>query len=137
MFKNKKSILLSVLAVVLVAALAVGAYFLYDSLKPETEVGAKSVTVIVTDTVNNTESKTFTYKTDALYLADLLLENKLASGTDGEYGLMLETVNGITADDAKYQFWGIYLDGEMTQYGASTQPVKDGDTFEIKLECWQ
>ena len=137
MFKTKKSILLSVLAVILVAALAVGAYFLYDSLKPTAEVGSKAVTVIVTDTVNQTEQKTYNYKTDALYLADLLTEKELASGTDSEYGLMIETVNGVTADATKYQFWGIYLNGEMTQYGASTQPVTDGDTFELKLECWQ
>ena len=137
MFKTKKSILLSVLALVLVAALAVGAYFLYDTLKPQTQQGSKNVTVIVTDTVNGAEQKTFDYFTDAEYLADLLLEKELAEGSIGEYGFTIETVNGTTADAGKYQYWAIYVNGEYSQYGASTQPVIDGDKFELKLECWQ
>lgn len=137
MFKNKKSILLSVLAVLLVAALAVGAYFLYDSLKPETQQGSKNVTIIVTDTVNGAEQKTFEYYTDAEYLADLLLEKELAEGSTGEYGFSIETVDGTSADASQYQYWAIYVNGEYGQYGASTQPVIDGDKFELKLECWQ
>lgn len=137
MFNNKKSILLSVLAVVLVAALAVGAYFVYTSFKPQTQQGSKAVTVTVTDTVNNTEQKVYNLKTDAEYLEDLLLENEIAQGSVGEFGFTIETVNGITADGSKYQYWAIYVNGEYSQYGASTQPVLDGDSFELKLECWQ
>ena len=137
MSKKTKSLVLSVVAVLLVAALAVGAYFLYEHLKPKPQEGTKAVTVIVTDSVNGTEQKTYEYMTDAEYLADLLIEKGLADGSEGQYGFTIEAVNGITADGSKFQYWAIYVNGEYGNYGASEQPVLDGDTFELKLEAWQ
>ena len=131
MFKSKKSILLSVLAVVLVAALAVGAYFLYDSLKPETEYGSKTVTVIVTK--DGEVLQNASHKTDAEYLEGVLRENNIAEFSSGQYGVYIESACGIKADSSS-EFWAIYLNGEMTQYGASEQPVKDGETYELRLE---
>jgi hypothetical protein len=131
MFKNKKSILLSVLAVVLVAALAVGAYFLYDFLKPEVQEGSKTVTVTVTRDGQTLQNKN--YKTDAEYLEGVLRENNIAEFSSGQYGVYIESACGIKADSSS-EFWAIYLNGEMTMYGASEQPVKDGEIYELRLE---
>lgn len=131
MFKSKKSILLSVLAVVLVAALAVGAYFLYDSLKPEVQEGSKTVTVMVTRDGEILQNKS--YKTNEEYLEGLLRENDIAEFSSGQYGVYIESACGIKADSTS-EFWAIYLNGEMTQYGASEQPIKDGENYELRLE---
>lgn len=131
MFKSKKSILLSVLAVVLVAALAVGAYFLYDSLKPKVQEGSKTVTVMVTMDGEILQNKS--YKTNEEYLEGLLRENDIAEFSSGQYGVYIESACGIKADSTS-EFWAIYLNGEMTQYGASEQPIKDGENYELRLE---
>lgn len=131
MFKSKKSILLSVLAVVLVAALAVGAYFLYDSLKPKVQEGSKTVTVTVTRDGEILQNKS--YKTNEEYLEGLLRENGIAEFSSGQYGVYIESACGIKADSTS-EFWAIYLNGEMTQYGASEQPIKDGENYELRLE---
>lgn len=131
MFKSKKTILLSVLAVVLVAALAVGAYFLYDRLKPQAQEGEKTVTVMVVKDGQTLQKKS--YNTDAKYLEGVLKENDIAEFSIGQYGAYIDSVCGIKADSTQ-EFWAIYLNGEMTQYGASEQPVKDGETYELRLE---
>jgi len=54
------------------------------------------------------------------------------SGTEGAYGLMIDTVNGETADysvDASY--WSFNVNGEYCNYGIDQQPVNDGDAFSI------
>ena len=131
MFKTKKSILFSVLAVILVAALAVGAYFLYDSLKPSVQQGSKAITILVTK--DGETLKNESYKTNAEYLEGVLKENNSAEFSSGQYGVYIESACGIKADSTS-EFWAIYLNGEMTQYGASEQPVMDGETYELRLE---
>ena len=131
MFKSKKTIIISALAVVLVAALAVGAYFLYDRLKPQAQEGEKTVTVMVVKDGQTLQNKS--YNTDAEYLEGVLKENDIAEFSIGQYGAYIESVCGIKADSTQ-EFWAIYLNGEMAQYGASELPVNDGETYELRLE---
>lgn len=54
------------------------------------------------------------------------------SGTDGDYGLMVDTVNdekAVFEEDGAY--WGFFVNGEYCNYGIAEQPVADGDEFEI------
>lgn len=86
----------------------------------------KSVTIRITGPDGKTESVHI--KTDAETLADALLENKLASGSDSEYGLFITSVNGIEAEEG--YFWAVVdKDGAMLQTGVSSTPVNDGDVF--------
>ncbi len=58
------------------------------------------------------------------------------SGTDSEYGMMVEVVNGeqaIYSEDNAY--WAFYVDGEYGQYGIDSQPVDDGVTYSIVYEA--
>lgn len=58
------------------------------------------------------------------------------SGTDSEFGIMIDTVNGQHADYTKDgAYWAIYVNNEYGNYGADSQPVADGDTFELKYEA--
>ena len=137
MSKKTKSLVASIIAIVIVAALAVGAYALYQNLKPQAQEGSKTVSIIVTNSVTGESLGNFEYKTDVLYLADLLKENAIAEFSTSEYGEYIESVCKVAADSSASQYWAMYVNGEYGQYGASEQPVTDGDTFELKLESWQ
>ena len=61
----------------------------------------------------------------------------LDAGSESDYGLYIETVNGLTADyDANGAYWSIYVNGEYGQYGADAQPVADGDAFSLVYEIY-
>ena len=52
------------------------------------------------------------------------------SGSDSEYGMMIEVINGeraVYAEDGAY--WALYVNGEYGQYGADSQPVEDGAKY--------
>ena len=56
-------------------------------------------------------------------------------GDEDDYGLYINTVNGLTADyDTDGAYWAIYVDGEYGQYSADTQPVEDGGTYRLAYE---
>ena len=124
---KKKTPLLAALLVIL----CIGAGILFHTNKPETVSGAKEIDVIVVH-ADKTEN-IFTYQTDAEYLGEVLLENGLAEGEVGSYGLFITTVDSETADDSKQQWWCITKGGESVTTGADTLPIADGDQFELTL----
>ena len=125
--KNKK-LVLAAIAVIAVIGLMAG---IWMSTRPETQTGSKgySVTVIHKDgTV-----KDFSYRTDAEFLAEALLEEGLVSGEDSQYGLTIITVDGedaVWATDNAY--WAIWVGEEMAVTGASEIPVYDGSTYKLE-----
>ena len=124
---NKKIGILS--GILLIFCIAAGV--LSHINKPETSTGEKEIliTVIHADQTENT----FTYQTEAEYLAEVLLENGLAEGEESAYGLFIQTVDRETADTSKQQWWCITKGGEQVTSGADTLPIADGDTFELTL----
>lgn len=63
-------------------------------------------------------------------------EEKLVEGTQGEYGLYIETVDGVTADAANQEWWCITKDGEMLNTSADLTPIADGEHYELTLSKW-
>ena len=129
---NNKTKTIIALAVLLVAVIAVITVMVVT--KPGTHQGAKTITVEVTH--GDGSKKTFTYHSDAEYLRGVLEPEGLIKGDESEWGLYVKTVDGETADGEKNQFWAIYLDGKATDYGVDSQPVADGQKYELKLETW-
>ena len=72
--------------------------------------------------------------TDAEFLRQALEEQKLVEGEESQYGLYVKTVNGVTADEAKEEWWCFTKDGEDVMTGVDSTPVADGDHFEITLK---
>ena len=100
--------------------------------RPKTVQGDKSITIEVVD--NNAASTSYEVHTDAQYLRQAMeeAEGLEFSGTESEYGMMVETVNGVTADwNVDQSYWSFYVNGEYCNYGIDTQPVVDGDAFQI------
>lgn len=120
---------LAVLAAVLLVLVAAFAAIRF-AVKPAGVFGIKEITVEITD-LTNTES--FTFKTEREFLADALLDEGLVEDNQTEYGLFIVTANGVTADDAKQEWWCITKDGETLMTGASETPIENGDRYELTL----
>ena len=127
MKSNQKTVALG--AIVLVVLLMV-LYGVWSSTRPATEEGGKTITV---DVVHKDGSKnTFTYKTEAEYLEEVLVGESLVEGEEGQYGLYIKVVDGERADfDEDGAYWSIEQDGEPSVLGAGEIPVHDGDSFAL------
>ena len=129
--KNSKIVIIS--GVILVALIAVF-IICYNAFSAKPSEGSKSVVIEVVDSTGAITD--YEINTDAEYLKDAM--DELASnddsfsysGTDGDYGIMVEVVNGeqaIYAEDNAY--WALYVNGDYGQYSANQQPVVDGDIY--------
>lgn len=95
--------------------------------------GSVKITVIVVDADGNETN--FVVSTDKETVGDALLELNLIEGEEGDYGLYVKTVNGITADyDTDHTYWAFYVNGEYSNTGVDSTPVNEGDTYEFKVE---
>lgn len=91
--------------------------------------GAVSVTVEVKA---GDKSIDFTIKTDKTTLGDALLEHGLIAGEDGQFGMYIKKVNGITADfDVDQSYWAFYKNGETMLTGVDGTEIKDGEHYEL------
>ena len=125
---SMKKLLAAAILLLLAAALALT----YFTFREKPVAGSKSITISVV----NSESKTTEYslKTDAQFLRQAMdeAEGLTYSGSEGPYGLMVDTVNGETADyNVNGAYWSFNINGEYCNYGIDEQPVTDGDAFSI------
>lgn len=129
----KKKIIIGAGALVALVAAFIIIWFNFREKPVE---GSKEVTIEVVDSKG--KSTVYELKTDVLYLKEAMDEAKGLeySGTESEYGLMVEVVNGETAIYAENgAYWSFYVNGEYCNYGIENQPVEDGDDFQIKYSA--
>ena len=126
--KNKKLFLGAGILVVLLAVFAIS----YGTFREKPVEGTKKITIEVINQAD--ESTEYELKTDAEYLRQAMeeAEGLTFSGQEGEYGIMVEEVNGESAVyDKDKAFWSFMVNGEICNNGIDTQPVEDGDAFQI------
>lgn len=83
---------------------------------------------------DGTESN-FEIHTDKTTVGEALLELDLITGDEGEFGLYVKTVNGITADyDTDQTYWAFYVKGEYATAGVDTTTIEEGATYSFKRE---
>ena len=131
---NKKSgfTLKTALAAAALILLAAVMALVYAALREQAVSGSKAITITVVDSA--AKETAYSLKTDAEFLQQAMdeAEGLTYSGTEGPYGLMIDTVNGETADySADGAYWSFFVNGEYCNYGAAEQPVEDGDAFTI------
>lgn len=129
--KGRKKTLFAVAALALAAALMLGIWYV---TRPQTQAGAKTVVVKVIHADGS--AKEFTCHTDEEYLGPMLLEEKLAEGEQGPFGMFITTVDGETAQDSLRQWWSVTRGGEAVNTGADATPVADGDRFELAMSTY-
>ena len=95
--------------------------------------GATVFAFVVVDAEGN--EKTFEIHTDKTTVGEALLEVELIAGENGDYGLYVKTVDGITLDyDKDGKYWAFYIDGEMAMAGVDSTQVTAGVTYSFKVE---
>ena len=74
-------------------------------------------------------------KTKKWTVGAALLDKGIISGEDGQYGLYVKEVNGITADyDKDKTYWAFYINGEYAMTGVDKTDITDGATYTLKIE---
>lgn len=129
MKNSKKKIIMGLVALVAVIAAFVAIFLVFREKPVE---GTKEVVIKVV--AQEGKETTYEVKTDAKYLKEAMDEAKglTYSGTEGQYGLMIDTINGIRADYAlDGAYWSFYVNDSYCNYGISEQPIEDGDVFSI------
>ena len=100
--------------------------------KEEAPSEAVSFKVIVTDLEGN--ETTFEYTSSASNVGEVLVAEGLVVGHDADYGLYIDSVNGITADWVNDQtYWAFYINGEYATTGISDTPITADTTYGLTL----
>lgn len=109
--------------------LALSLALVWYTLRPAGgSAGDKSVTVSVTH--GGGATKEFTYQTDRETLGELLEEEGLISGTEGPYGLFVDTVDGETADYGRDgAWWRLTEEGQDAAAGVDEVILRDGGHY--------
>ena len=95
--------------------------------------GSTQFTFTVVDR-EGTETQ-FEIHTDKETVGEALLELGLIAGDEGEYGLYVKTVNGITVDyDTDGVYWAFYVNGEYASTGVDSTTITEGDSYSFKVE---
>lgn len=78
---------------------------------------------------------TVTVSTDEAVLGDALVAAGLIAGEEGDYGLYVKTVNGMTLDyDTDGMYWAFYIDGEYAMTGVDGENIDSAKVYELKAE---
>ena len=103
-----------------------------DAAYTEDQTFGDGSTTVQVEVQVEEQSVTFTIKTDKETLGDALLEHKLIEGEQGDYGLYVKVVNGITADyDIDQSYWSLCKDGEAMTVGVDGAAIADGEHYEL------
>ncbi len=143
--KRVKFLLSLILCTVLIAALALCTVGCEDGGEkeiPSDTLDTAAATVMgeggtvfyfeVVDGDGNTDK--FEIRTDKTVVGDALMDLGLIAGEDGDYGLYVKTVNGITADyETDGTYWAFYVNGEYGMTGVDMTEVTPGATYAFKV----
>lgn len=147
--RDRKRVSFSILSMVLIVAMtlfagcgketkgeASGAVAAESAVSAEGSVlgeGSKVFPFTVVDKDGNETQ--FEIHTDQETVGAALQEVGLIEGEDGEYGLYVKTVNGITADyDADGVYWAFYVNGEYATSGVDSTAIAEGESYSFKVE---
>ena len=102
----------------------------------ETQVVGEGATMFAFTVVDADGNETaFEVHTDKSIVGEALLDCDLIAGDEGDYGLYVKVVNGITADyDTDRAYWAFYVDGEYAQSGVDATNIEEGKTYTFKYE---
>ena len=101
----------------------------------ENVIGEGAVKFLLTVVDKDGKETAFEVHTDKEMVGDALLEEGLIEGEEGQYGLYVKTVNGMTVDyDTDGMYWAFYIDGEYAMSGVDTTAIEEGVTYTFKVE---
>jgi hypothetical protein len=105
----------------------------YGTAPQDVGKGSTSFIFRVTDAEGN--DTLFRVYTDKKKVGDALMECGLISGEEGDYGLYVKTVNGITVDYATDKaYWSFYINNEYAMTGVDQTDVVAHAEYCFKVE---
>ena len=125
----KGKVLLAALLAVLVAGAAI-TYFVFTQKPTE---GMKSITIEVISDRDNFSSLE-KYTADQEFLGDFLVDSRIVTPQDSEYGRYILAVMDMSADEEQKYWWSIKTDGEMSVTGMDEIVITDGSSYTLTLE---
>lgn len=107
-----------------------------DSAQSESTVlGEGSVSFPFTVVEQDGNETHFEIHTDKETVGEALTELELIAGDEGDYGLYVKTVNGITVDyDTDGKYWAFYVNDEYAATGVDSTPIVEGESYSFKVE---
>ncbi len=126
----KSKFVLSILSLVLIVAMALSFSACgNDSNTDNGETKVEKTFVFKVVDLDGSE-KSFDIKTDAKTVGEALVQKGLISGEQGDYGLMVNTVNGIKHEySTDGVWWALYIDDEIAMSGVDTTEIIEGTTY--------
>lgn len=144
-FFRKLSCIICILLIAAMAFIAIGC----NDKNPVDESGTQSSTQsAVVNKGEGANSFTFSYTTldgkKTVYnvstnketVGAALLELGLIAGENGDYGLMVTSVEGNTIDTSS-QYWAFYVNGEYAMTGVDSTNIEKGATYALKAESFK
>ncbi|MBQ6830347.1 MAG: DUF4430 domain-containing protein [Clostridia bacterium] len=102
---------------------------------PYTELGKGETSFYFNVTDGEGNVTKYLIKTDEPQVGTALQNLNLIDGEQGDYGLYVKTVNGVTLDyNTDGMYWAFYVNGEYAMTGVDTTDVQSGATYEFKAE---
>ena len=99
----------------------------------EPKATGSSFTVVVADLEG--KETTFEYTSDKATVGEALTAEGLIEGHETEYGLYVDSVNGVALDwDKDGKYWAFYIDGEYAMTGVDATEITEGATYAFKPE---
>ena len=99
----------------------------------EPKATGASFTVVVADLEG--KETTFEYASDKATVGEALIDEGLIEGHETEYGLYVDSVNGVALDwDKDGKYWAFYIDGEYAMTGVDATEITEGATYAFKPE---
>lgn len=130
MTKNGVSIK-SIVASVILALVIIGMAVAYFSFRPQGVEGEKNISVTVIHKDKTT--KEIEIVTSEEFLRAALESENLIGGKESDYGLFLTIADNEEADSDNEEWWCVRRNGELISYSVDSQPILDGDKYELEL----
>lgn len=130
----KKTLSLALMAVIVILSLASckeapTGLWADATYTEDTALGEGDTTFTLTVTAEE-KTVTFTVSTDKETLGDALTELGLVEGEDGDYGLYITAVNGMTlVYETDGMYWSLTENGEYAMTGADGITLTDGGEY--------
>lgn len=130
----KKQALLKALSLVMCMVLIAASACLLVGCADKTGDGEKVSFTFVVRTLDGNET-TFPIETTEKTVGAALLAQNLIAGEQGDYGLYVKTVNGITLDYAKDgAYWSFYIGDDYAMTGVDVTNIENGATYAFRAE---
>ena len=99
----------------------------------ENVVGVGNTSFTFTVKFKDGTTKTYTVKTDKETVGEALVDAELISGSDSQYGLMVDTVCGEKLIyDTDKMYWAFYIDGQYAMTGVDSTNITANATYSFE-----